>query len=444
MISGRKPQQRPDSRVQLLPGGLPGPYLLPDDQHHVFRSAHGSRLVTTESVEFIDHVGGAGALILGHGHPAVVEAAQRQLGRAMHLFGVHNEPALELAERLVDTVPCAERIAYATTGSEATAYAMRMARAATGRDLVLKFEGGYHGNHDYALVSTFPSARSDFPHGHPDTGGQPAATRSTILVAPFNDLATVEQIFSDHSGRIAGIIVECVQRIIPADDTFLGGLRELCDRSGAVLIFDEVVTGFRLGPTSAQGHYGVHPDLATFGKIIGAGGPLSCVAGRADLLDHADPRRRGGSDHVYLNGTLHGNPVAAAATLAMLDELADPNVYELLDATTGRLCVGAQAALDRHGVPAIAVHVGSLWQILFTDGPPRSYADIAAGDSLAMRRLDAELLRQGHFVLPGVRRFVSTAHTDADIDATIKAIDRACARFVEHREPTQRSRSSET
>lgn len=422
---------RVDSRVELLPGGSAGPYLMPEDQQHVFRSASGCRLVTTESVELIDHVGGAGALILGHGHPAVVEAAQRQLGRAMHLFGVLNEPALELAERLVDTVPCAERVAYATTGSEATAYAMRIARAATGRDLVLKFEGAYHGNHDYALVSTFPSARSDFPHGHPDTGGSPATARSTVLVAPFNDLATVEQIFIDHTDRIAGVIVECVQRIIPADDSFLGGLRALCDRNGTVLIFDEVVTGFRIGPTSAQGYYGVTPDLATFGKIIGAGGPLSCVAGRADLIDLADPRRRGGSDHVYLNGTLHGNPVAAAATLAMLDELAHDDVYDLLDTRTDRLCIGAQAALDHHGVPAIAVHVGSLWQILFTDGPPRSYADIAAGDSVAMRRLDAELLRQGHFVLPGVRRFLSTAHTDADIDATVDAIDRACAGFVE-------------
>lgn len=413
----------------VLPGGALGPYLLPDDRRHVFRSASGCRLVTTEGHEYVDHVGGAGALILGHGHPAVVAAATAQIERAMHLFGVLNEPAIELAQRLVDAIPCAERVAFATTGSEATAYAMRLARSATGRDLILKFEGAYHGNHDYALVSSFPSARSDFPLGHPDTGGQPAATRSTMLVAPFNDPAAVERIFVDHGDRIAGVIVECVQRIIPADETFLTGLRQVCDRWGTVLIFDEVVTGFRLGYTSAQGYFGVTPDLAAFGKIVGAGGPLACVAGRADLLDQADPRRKGQPDHVYLNGTLHGNPVAAAATLAMLDELADPTVYDRLDAATERMCRAAQHVLDRHGVPALAVHVGSLWQILFVEKPPRRYADLAAADGAAMRRLDIELLRHGQFVLPGVRRFVSTAHTDIDLDATIDALDGACGQF---------------
>ncbi len=415
----------------LLPGGALGPYLFPTDQRHVFRSASGCRLVTIDGQEYVDHVGGAGALIVGHAHPAVVAAAQRQIARAMHLFGVLNEPAIELAERLVDAIPCAERVAFATTGSEATAYAMRVARAATGRDLILKFEGAYHGNHDYALVSTFPSARSDFPLGHPDTGGQPAATRSTVLVAPFNDVATVEQIFADHGDRIAGVIVECVQRIIPADEAFLTGLRAVCDRSGAVLIFDEVVTGFRLGYRSAQGAYGVTPDIAAFGKIVGAGGPLSCIAGRADLLDHADPSRKGRPDHAYLNGTLHGNPVAAAATLAMLDQLLDPAVYERLDLATERFCRGAQEVLDRHGVPAIAVHVGSLWQILFVDESPRDYADLSAGDGAAMRRLDVELMRRGQFVLPGVRRFVSTAHTDADLDSTIEALDGACLAILE-------------
>ncbi len=414
---------------EYLPGGALGPYVFPEDQRHVFRSASGCRVVTTEGREYVDHVGGAGALILGHSHPAVVSAAQEQIAQAMHLFGVLNEPAIELAERLVDAIPCAGKVAFATTGSEATAYAMRIARAATGRDLILKFEGAYHGNHDYALVSTFPTARSDFPLGHPDTGGQPAATRSTMLVAPFNDLATVEQIFVDHGDRIAGIIVECVQRIIPAEEDFLTGLRAVCDRSGAVLIFDEVVTGFRLAYDSAQGHYGVTPDLAAFGKIVGAGGPLSCVAGRVDLLDHADPYRKGQPDHAYLNGTLHGNPVAAAATLAMLDQLDDPTLYDRLDAATDRFCVAAQEVLDRHGVPALALHVGSLWQILFVDAAPRDYADVAAGDGAAMRRFDIELIRRGQFLLPGVRRFVSTAHTDADLDATVEAIDDACAQI---------------
>ena len=411
----------------VFPGGALGSYVFPDDLRHAFVSGKGCRVETSEGLELIDHAGGAGALILGHSHPAVVAAVQAQAERAMHMFGVLNDQALRLAERLVAAIPCAERITFASTGSEATAYAMRLARAYTGRDKVLKFEGGYHGNHDYALVSTFPAGRSDFPHGLPDTAGQPDATRSTMLVAPYNDLAAVETILADHGADVAGIILECVQRIIPADEEFLVGLRRLADRHGAVLIYDEIVTGFRLGPGSAQGRYGVLPDLATFAKIVGAGGPMSCVTGRADIIDTADPHRHGDPGYAYLNGTHHGNPLAAAATLAILDELERPGVYEELEATTGWFCTEAQEVLDRHRLPAIAYHVGSLWQILFTDRPPRSHADIMASDIASMRALDIELLRRGQLVVPGVRRFVSTAHGRDDLTVTLEALDDACA-----------------
>jgi glutamate-1-semialdehyde 2,1-aminomutase len=417
------------SAEAVFPGGVLGSYVLPDDLSHTFVSGQGCRVMTEDGLELIDHMGGAGALILGHSHPAVVAAVQRQAERAIHLFGVLNDRALVLAERLVAAIPCAERITFASTGSEATAYAMRLARAFTGRDLILKFEGGYHGNHDYALVSTFPAGRSDFPRGLPDTAGQPDSTRATVLVAPFNDLAAVDAILADHGANVAGIILECVQRIIPATEEFLVGLRTLADRHGVVLIFDEIVTGFRLGFDSAQGRYGVLPDLATFGKIVGAGGPMSCVVGRADIVDTADPHHRGEPGNAYLNGTHHGNPLAAAATLAVLEELETPHLYEELEETAEWFCREAQAVLDRHRVPAIAFNVGSLWQILFTDRPPRSHADIVASDVAAMRALDIELLRRGQLVIPGVRRFVSTAHGRDDLDATIDALDGACAAF---------------
>jgi glutamate-1-semialdehyde 2,1-aminomutase len=414
---------------RVLPGAGLGGYALAEDIRFVFAEGKGARLRDVDGREYIDYVGGAGALILGHSHPAVVAAVQEQAARGLHMFGTLNEPAIRLAERLVADIPCAEKIVYATTGSEATAYAMRFARAFTGRDLILKFEGAYHGNHDYSLTSTFPTALGNDPHGQNDTAGRPAGTRSTMLVAPYNDAQAVERIVKDRRGELAAIIVEPVQRIIPARPEFLAALRRICDQSGVLLIFDEVVTGFRLAYGGAQVHYDVVPDLASFGKVIGAGGPLACVAGRADVLDLADPRRKGAPDYVYINGTLHGNPVAAAATLALLDELAKPGTYDRLNGTADTACREYQKVLDRHGLQAIAEHTGSLWQILFMAEPPQTQADILAGDAAAMRRLDAECLKRGIYALPGVRRFFSTAHGEAELEDSVRILDDACRRL---------------
>ncbi|MEO0993654.1 MAG: aminotransferase class III-fold pyridoxal phosphate-dependent enzyme [Pseudomonadota bacterium] len=408
-----------------LPGAGLGGYALSDDIRLVFSHGEGPRFWDVDGREYIDYTGGAGALILGHSHPAVVEAAQAQTARGMHMFGVLNDQAIALSERLVRDIPCAEKIAYATTGSEATAYAMRLARAYTGREKVLKFEGAYHGNHDYALVSTFPKTIGNYPSGQADTGGQPAAVRGSMLIAPYNDLEAAERI-AEASGDLAAIIVEPVQRIIEGDRAFLAGLRALCDRLGAVLIFDEVVTGFRVAYGGAQASLGITPDLASFGKVIGGAGALSVVAGKAAILDLADPAKKGQPDYAYFNGTLHGNPVAAAATLATLDVLAEPGTYDRLNAATDRFCADAQGVLDRHGVPAIAANVGSLWQFLFMGQPPRNQADMMAGDAAAMRRLDTELMKRGQYLLPGVRRFLSCVHTDREFDQTLTALDEAC------------------
>ena len=297
----------------VLPGAGLGSYALAPDIRLIYSHGKGSRMWDVDGNEYIDYVGGAGALILGHSHPAVVQAAQEQMARGAHMFGSLNDVAITLAERLVRDIPCADKIAFATTGSEATAYAMRLARAYTGREKVLKFEGAYHGNHDYAIVSTFPKQTGEYPHGVADSFGQPSATTSTMLVAPYNDLETVGKIVKEHGRDIAAIIVEAVQRIIPAQPGFLHGLRKICDQNDILLVIDEVVTGFRLNYGGAQMWYDVTPDLATYGKVVGAGGPLSCVAGRADIIDLCDPNYKGQDGYTYFNGTLHGNPVAAAA-----------------------------------------------------------------------------------------------------------------------------------
>lgn len=415
---------------QVLPGAGLGGYALADDLRFVFAEGRGPRLKDADGNEYVDYVGGAGALILGHSHPAIVEAVQRQAAIGMHMFGTLNEPAIRLAERLVRDIPCAEKIVYATTGSEATAYAMRLARAFTGKDMVMKFEGAYHGNHDYALTSTFPTALGNDEHGQDDTAGRPAGTRQTMLVAPYNDAEAVERLVRDHKDELAAIIVEPVQRIIPARPEFLQALRRICDENGVLLIFDEVVTGFRLAYGGAQVHYGVTPDLASFGKVIGAGGPLAVVAGQAEVLDLSDPRRKGEPGYVYFNGTLHGSPVAAAATLAMLDEISADGTYDRLNAFSDDACRACQKVLDRHGIPAIAANTGSLWQILFMKSPPTTQADMMAGDGAAMRRFDAECMKRGIYALPGVRRFFSLVHGDQEIEDTLKVLDDVARDFL--------------
>jgi glutamate-1-semialdehyde 2,1-aminomutase len=415
---------------RVLPGSGLGSYSLADDIRLIYSHGQGSRMWDVDGNEYIDYVGGAGALILGHSHPAVVKAAQAQMERGAHMFGSLNDVAIRLAERLVNDIPCAEKIAYATTGSEATAYAMRLARAFTGRSKILKFEGAYHGNHDYAIVSTFPQATGNYPRGAADSSGQPEETVSTMLVSPYNDLAMLRKIVAEHHSDIAAIFAEPVQRIIPAAPEFLHGIRAICDEYDILFVLDEVVTGFRLAYGGAQQWYDLRPDLSTHGKVVGGGGPLSCVAGRADVIGLSDPKLKGQPGYAYFNGTLHGNPVAAAATMAMLDELGKPGVYERMNGYADDLCRETQRVLDRHDIPAIAEHTGSLWQILFMDRTPRNHAEVLASDQAAMRKLDSLLMKQGQYVLPGVRRFVSTVHTAEDMEDSMRGLDAACREFT--------------
>lgn len=412
-----------------LPGAGLGSYSLPDDVRFVIHKGAGSRLQDVRGRWYIDYVGGAGALILGHAFPAVVEAVKDQAERGIHFFGTLNEQAIQLAEQLVPIIPCADRIAFTTTGSEATAYAMRTARAATGRSKILKFEGAYHGNHDYSAFSVTPSALSNYPQGRPDTGGLPANMVDNVLVSPYNDLETVRRIVEEHRDDLAAVIVEPIQRIIFPHEDFLPGLRKICDDNGVLLIFDEVVTGFRLGLGGAQEYFGVLPDIASYGKVVGGGGPLGCVGGKAEYMDLMNPRNRGQANYSYVNGTLHGNPVAAVAGLATLDELKKPSFYKDLHALADDVCKACQEVLDKNRVPAIATGKGSFWQILFMDKAPETHSDVMSADNAAGRALDLAQMHEGLYVLPNVRRFVSAVHTGQDIEETVRALDAACKRL---------------
>ncbi len=433
-MSARLPSATDPARAEsFLPGGALGANANVAGPRFTVASASGAYITDTDGNRYLDYVTGAGALILGHQHPAVVEAVVRQAGRTMHQYGTLTDVAIELASQLVDAIPCAERIVFATTGSEATAYSLRLARAVTGRDLIVKFEGGFHGNHDYAGIAVAAPTTADYPAGRPFTAGTPGAVRDTVLVVPYNDLEALERLVTPVVDRVAGIIAEPVQRIIRPLPGFLEGLRSFCDRHGLLLIFDEVVTGFRMSFQGAQGYFGVTPDLAAFGKIIGGGGSLSCVAGRADLIDRTSPRLKGTPRFVYTSGTFHGNPLAAAAGLATLEQLRRPGFYEDLADRTQRLASRLARVLAANGRNALVATAGSLWQILHIDRPPERYADLLESDQPANLELDRALIANRINVIPGLRRFVSLAHSDDHFETTARALDRAYRRLSGNR-----------
>ena len=415
-----------DLAGRVLPGAGLGGYSLADEVRFVIERGAGSRIFDVRGREYIDYVGGAGALILGHAFPSVVDAVQEQSAKGIHFFGTLNEQCILLAEELVDAIPCAEKIAYCTTGSEATFYAMRIARAYSGKNKILKLEGGYHGNHDYSCFSVTPSGLSNYPAGQPDTAGVPSVLNDTVLIGPYNDLSTIRSIVEANKDDLAGIILEPVQRIIFPEDGFLEGLRALCDEFGILLIFDEVVTGFRLAYGGAQEYFGVLPDLAAYGKIVGGGGPVGCVAGKDSVMEQCNPVNRGKPTYAYINGTLHGNPVGCAAGRATLAELRKPGFYENLHGHAAKTQSACQEVLDRKGVPALVIGKGSLWQIVFMENDPHDFSDFIKADMARSRAFDMLQMHEGLYVLPNVRRFVSGVHTEDDLNRTVEALERAC------------------
>jgi len=408
----------------VLPGASLGSFQLPPDQSIVIAEGRGPRLWDVDGNEYIDYVLGSGPMLLGHAHPAVVEAVQRQ-GAKGSTFYCLNEPVIALSEAIVDAVPCAEAIKYVSTGTEATFHALRLARAATGKQHILKFEGGFHGVHDYALVSAFGMDQTGERRRVVDSDGIPQATSATVHVAPYNDPETVREIIAAHAETLAAVIVEPMQRAITPVPGFLEAVREATREYGVLLIFDEVVTGFRLAYGGAQEYFGVVPDLATYAKAIGGGYPLAAVVGRRDLIGLTDPQQRGKGPYAVLGGTLSGNPVASAAGLATLGELKKPGVHERLFATGNRLREGIVALGRDLGIPLQVPGVGPVFQVFFTGHDIRRHEDTLNADSTLAYRFAMELLQRGIFHAPNTKFYLSTTHTDAEIDQTLVAIEEA-------------------
>jgi glutamate-1-semialdehyde 2,1-aminomutase len=315
-------------------------------------------------------------------------------------------------------------VRFTSTGSEATFFALRAARAFRGRDKILKFEGGYHGSHDYALMSSTPRSPKAFPAATPDSAGIPHVLEGEVLVAPYNDLATVEALLAVHADSLAAVIVEPFQRVIAPTRGFLEGLRAATRRHGIPLIFDEVVTGFRFAYGGAQELYGVTPDLATYGKIVGGGFPLAAVCASADLMQPFDPGRDGKGEFISQSGTLNGNPIAAVAGLATLAELRKPGAYETLHGTGRRLMAGLAELARRSGLPAQVVGEPVVFDILFTAEPVTDYRSLQKADGALARTFTTELIKRG-VVKNTQKMYMSLAHTAADVARTLEACEDA-------------------
>ncbi|MES2771350.1 MAG: glutamate-1-semialdehyde 2,1-aminomutase [Pseudomonadota bacterium] len=387
-----------------------------------FKQGRGARVTDAEGKVYLDYVGSWGPLILGHAHPSVVAAVQASAAQGL-TFGAPTEAEVELAEQLCSLLPSLQSVRLVSSGTEATMSAVRLARGYTGRDLLVKFEGCYHGHSDSLLVK---AGSGMLTFGHPSSSGIPADIARHTLVLNYNDCAQLEAAFAEHGARIAGVIVEPVagnMNLILPQHAFLHSLRRLCTEHGAVLIFDEVMTGFRVGPRGAQGIYGIEPDLSTLGKIIGGGMPLAAFGGKRDIMAQLAPLGA-----VYQAGTLSGNPVSVAAGLATLNCLQAPGFYEQLSKRTAQLTTGLNDVAQQYGPSQLhfsAQSLGGMFGLYFGHQGvcPGDYASVMRSDKNAFKRFFHAMLEAGYYFAPSAFEagFVSAAHSEDDIAQTIAA-----------------------
>ena len=405
---------------RVIPGGVNSPvraFKAVGGTPRFIARAQGARVWDADGAAYVDYLGSWGPMIAGHAHPAVVEAVTRA-ARDGTSYGAPCAAEVELAERVTRLVPSIQKVRFVSSGTEATMSALRLARGFTARRKILKLEGCYHGHADALLVAAGSGVAT---LGIPGSPGVPEGTVADTVVAPYNDAAAAERVFAAHGRDLAAVIVEPVagnMGCVPPRAGYLEALRELTRRHGALLVFDEVITGFRLGPGGAQAVYGIEPDLTCLGKIIGGGLPVGAYGGRADIMDHVAP-----TGPVYQAGTLSGNPLAMAAGAATLDLLERPGTYARLEALTGRLCAGLERAARAAGVAVCVNRAASLFTVFFRPGPVVDYASARTADTAAFARFFHVMLDRGFYLPPAQLEaaFVSLAHSEADVDATIAA-----------------------
>ena len=414
---------------RYIPGGVNSPvraFRSVGGEPVFIRKAAGAYIWGEDDRRYIDYIGSWGPMILGHAHPDVIEAVRAAALDGLS-FGAPTAVETELARRVCEIMPSIELVRFVSSGTEATMSAIRLARGYTGRDKIVKFEGCYHGHSDSLLVKAGSGALT---LGVPTSPGVPASLAQHTITLTYNDLDQVRQVFAEIGDEIAGIIVEPIagnmNMVLPAPG-FLEGLREVCDASGAVLIFDEVMTGFRIARGGVQEISGVQPDLTTLGKIIGGGMPVGAFGGKREVMEQIAPL-----GPIYQAGTLSGNPVAMHAGIATLDRLR-PGLYSELGARTGRLVAGVQAAADAAGIPFTGHSVGGMFGLFFNgDAPIQTFAQVMACDQERFKAFFHGMLDEGVYLAPSAFEagFVSLAHTDEDIDATVAAAGRVMEKLA--------------
>ena len=405
---------------QLIPGGVNSPvraFRAVGGVPVFFREGRGARVTDEDGREYIDYVASWGPLILGHADPDVVAAVQAAAARGLS-FGAPTSLELEMAELLTSSLPSLEQVRLVSSGTEAVMSALRLARGFTGRAAIVKFEGCYHGHSDSLLVKAGSGALT---FGTPTSAGVPAELTSQTLVLDYNDAQQVREAFARHGERIAAVVLEPIagnMNFVRPDDAFLATLREECTRAGALLVFDEVMTGFRVGPAGAQGLFGIAPDLTTLGKVIGGGMPVGAFGGRRDIMQKLAP-----AGPVYQAGTLSGNPVAVSAGLATLRKVLAPGFFTRLEATTRALTAGLAREAHAAGVTFSAAGVGGMFGIFFRAAAPRSFAEVMQCDREAFNRFFHAMLARGVYLAPSAYEagFVSAAHGERELDATFAA-----------------------
>ncbi|KAB7630608.1 glutamate-1-semialdehyde 2,1-aminomutase [Stenotrophomonas rhizophila] len=405
---------------KLLPGGVNSPvraFKSVGGEPFFVKRADGPYLYDVDDNRYIDYVGSWGPMIVGHNHTAVRQAVKQAIGNGLS-FGAPCEAEVTMAETLTRLVPSCEMVRMVNSGTEATLSAIRLARGATGRSRIVKFEGCYHGHGDSFLVK---AGSGMLTLGVPTSPGVPAGLSELTLTLPYNDVEAATALFAEQGEHIAGLIIEPVvgnANCIPPREGYLQHLRALCTQYGTVLIFDEVMTGFRVALGGAQAHYGVTPDLTTFGKIIGGGMPVGAYGGRRELMSQISP-----AGPIYQAGTLSGNPVAMAAGLAMLELVQEPGFHDRLSASAARLCAGLEAAAADAGVAVTTTQVGAMFGLFFTDQKVETYAQATACDITAFNTFFHAMLERGVFLAPSAYEagFLSSAHDDSIIEATLEA-----------------------
>jgi glutamate-1-semialdehyde 2,1-aminomutase len=420
-------QQLFEASQRVIPGGVNSPvraFRAVGGTPVFFREGKGAWLVDADGNRYIDYVGSWGPMILGHAHPEVLAAVSAAAARGLS-FGAPTELELEMAELITRSLPSIEQVRLVSSGTEAVMSALRLARGFTGRSLIVKFEGCYHGHSDFLLVKAGSGALT---FGNPTSAGVPAELTSQTLVLDYNDPQQAEDAFRKYGPSIAAVVLEPIagnMNFVRPSQAFVATLRRLCTEHGAVLIFDEVMTGFRVGPRGAQGVFGISPDLTTLGKVIGGGMPVGAFGGRRDIMAKLAP-----VGPVYQAGTLSGNPVAVSAGLATLRRVLAPGFFESLSAVTTALVEGLVREARAAGVAFSAASLGGMFGLFFRESPPATFAEVMTSDKDAFNRFFHAMLERGVYLAPSAFEagFVSAAHGEAEIEATLAAAREAFTR----------------